>query len=59
MKKIYKAPLTKVVKVNAVQLICQSIVDVSGLSGVTKGEGKFIGGASDSKDWDDYDEDLW
>ena len=59
MKKIYKAPLTKVVKVNAVQLICQSIVDVSGLNGVTKGEGNFTGGASDSKDFEDYDEDLW
>ena len=59
MKKIYKAPLTKVVKVNAVQLICQSIVDVSGLNGVTKGEGKFVGGDSDSKDFDDFDEDLW
>ena len=59
MKKTYKTPLTEVVKVNAVQLICQSIVDVSGLNGVTKGEGKFTGGASDSKDFEDYDEDLW
>ena len=58
MKKTYKTPLTEVVKVNAVQLICQSIVEVSGLKGVTKG-GEFVGGDSDSKDFEDYDEDLW
>ena len=28
MKKIYKAPLTEVVKINAEQMICQSIVEV-------------------------------
>ena len=60
MKKTYKTPLTEVVKVNAVQLICQSIVDVSGNAGIGKG-GSVKGGdySSDSKDWDDYDEDLW
>ena len=60
MKKTYKAPLTKVVKVNAVQLICQSIVEVSGSAGVGKG-GSVSGGSysSDSKDWDDFEEDLW
>lgn len=28
MKKQYKAPLTEVVKINAEQMICQSLVDV-------------------------------
>ena len=28
MKKQYKAPLTEVVKINAEQMICQSILDV-------------------------------
>ena len=60
MKKTYIAPLTEVVKVNAGQIICSSPVDsITGIDGVTKGEGKLVGGASDSKDWDDYDEDLW
>ncbi len=59
MKKTYKTPLTEVVKVNAGQIICSSPVQsISGLGEVTKG-GEFAGGVSDSKDWDDYDEDLW
>jgi hypothetical protein len=60
MKKTYKTPLTEVVKVNAVQLICQSIVNVNGDAGVGKGGSVKEGGySSDSKAWDDYDEDLW
>ena len=59
MKKTYITPLTEVVKVNAGQIICSSPVEsISGLTGVAKG-GEFGGGVSDSKDFEDYDEDLW
>ena len=53
MKKTYNAPLVKVVKINAVQLICQSIAK----RGDFTPEGMTIAG-KDDYDYD-YDEDLW
>ena len=65
MKKIYSAPLTKVVKIKPVQIICSSPVStVSGVEGVSKGgiwEGESGPGGSmyvDDKDFDDSG-DLW
>ncbi|GEM_PF-2359453 len=55
MKKTYIAPLTEVVKINAVQLICQSIPKHGDF---TPGE-MTIAGKDDYEDFDDYDEDLW
>ncbi len=52
MKKIYMAPLTEVVKINAEQMICQSQI--------TQG-GPFSGGSGDiqGKDDEEFDSDLW
>lgn len=37
MKKVYIQPLTEVVKINAEQLICQSIVGLGGDTGMGQG----------------------
>ena len=54
MKKIYKAPLTEVVKINSEQMICQSQLGVGG--SVPTGQGSGTGVLN--KDDEDYG-DLW
>jgi len=49
MKKTYIEPTLLIHKVEACQMICNSINSVSGLNGVTMGEGEFTGGASDAR----------
>ena len=51
MKKQYKAPLTEVVKINAEQLICQSIAGVESIDGLFVDNGnEFSGGVVDAKE---------
>ena len=54
MKKIYKAPLTKVVKIKSEKMICQSIE----LQGTYNSETMTIGSKDDYDDEDVFD-DLW
>ena len=60
MKKVYIQPLTEVVKINAEQLICQSIVSLGGDSGVSQG-GEYTGDPiyPDSKEDFINVDDLW
>ena len=60
MKKTYMNPTIKVVKIQPAQLICNSIKGVTGLDGVQRGSGDFVGGAADARgagfsddDWDE------
>ncbi len=58
MKKIYVAPLTKVVKINAVQMLCASPGNVAlDISKAQISDNNEIG----DKDYDDEDvfDDLW
>ena len=60
MKKIYMQPLTEVVKIGTEQMICQSIVTLSGDAGISQG-GEVTSGSvnPDAKeDWF-YNNDLW
>ena len=52
MKKTYIAPLTEVVKINAEQMICESIQQKGDYNSTTM----TIAGKDD---FDDFDEDLW
>ncbi len=58
MKKQYMAPLTEVVKINAEQMICESVnyntTKPANVSTPQEGGGYMLG-----KDDVDYDEDLW
>ena len=56
MKKTYNAPLVKVVKINAVQMICESIDNVN--RAIDKSSTVSAGNALGKDDFD-YDEDLW
>lgn len=49
MKKTYIEPTLLVHKVEACQMICNSVNGVKGLDGVTIGEGNFTGGASEAR----------
>ena len=59
MKKIYMQPLTEVVKINAEQLICQSIAGVKSLDDLDIAPEEYGGGTPDFKE--DYliVDDLW
>ena len=56
MKKIYSAPLTEVVKINAEQVVCSS-------EKVTLSSTKYNGSSDiqskDDEDYDDFDSSLW
>ena len=57
MKKQYMAPLTEVVKINAEQMICESVnytTKAADVKNTQEGGGYMLG-----KDDVDYDEDLW
>ena len=58
MKKTYIEPTLLVHKVVACQMICNSINGVTGLDGVTIGEGNFTGGASDAREAS-FSDDEW
>ena len=52
-------PLTEVVKINAEQMICESISGVNNVNGLSVTQDEFAGGSTDAKeDWF-YDNDLW
>lgn len=55
MKKIYTAPLTQVVKINAEQMICDSQVDIKTTAITNKNIGGFTIADKDEEDFDD----LW
>ena len=59
MKKVYMQPLTEVVKINAEQLICQSIAGVKTLDDLDIASEEYGGGTPDFKE--DYlnVDDLW
>ena len=52
-------PLTEVVKINAEQLICQSIAGVKSLDGLDVAPGEYVGGYPDSKEDFINVDDLW
>ena len=56
MKKIYKAPLTEVVKINAEQMICDSNVGVKTTAITNDNVGGFT---IADKDDEDFIDDLW
>ena len=56
MKKTYKAPLTEVVKINAEQMICESIENVN--REINASSSVDAGSALDKEDWF-YNNDLW
>ena len=53
MKKIYKAPLTKVVKIQAEQMICESNTPTM------YGRSATSAALEKEDDFDDFDESLW
>ena len=55
MKKTYMNPEMVVVPLMAQQMIAYSVTSVSGLDGVTIGDGDFTGGASDVKAFENLD----
>ena len=57
MKKTYIAPLAEVVKINAEQMICESIDKVN--RAIDKSSTVSAGDALGKDDFEDYDEDLW
>ena len=57
MKKIYMAPLTEVVKINAEQMICDSNVAQKTMEITNENVGEFV--KADKDDFDDFDESLW
>ena len=58
MKKIYKAPLTEVVKFNSeVMLVDTSNFSVSSKSITNDNKSNF--NLADKEDYDDFDSDLW
>ncbi len=57
MKKTYIAPLAEVVKINAEQMICESIDKVN--RAINKNSTVNAGNALGKDDFDDFDEDLW
>jgi hypothetical protein len=56
MKKIYITPLAEVVKINAEQMICESIDNVNRAINTSS---TVSAGSALGKDDIDYDEDLW
>ena len=60
MKKTYMAPLTKVEKINATQIICASPVSFDGNSGSAILNTETASGSALDKDYDfDSSDDLW
>lgn len=57
MKKIYTAPLTKVVKINPVQMFCSS-PGVQTLS-ISSTQIEDAGEIGSKDDFEDFDESLW
>ena len=59
MKKTYIEPTLLVHKIKPCQMICNSVRNITGLTGVSKGAGDFTGGASDARgaEFSDWDED--
>lgn len=61
MKKIYTAPLTKVVKIKAVNMLCASPEGfANSLAGIesARSAGQALS-KDDYEDFDDFDESLW
>jgi hypothetical protein len=57
MKKKYIEPSVVAITIKPCQMICNSVNDITGLDGVTPGEGDFVGGESDARgaefsDWE-------
>ena len=57
MKKIYTAPLTEVVKINAEQMICDSDVHIKATAITDDNKAGFT--IADKDDYDDDCGDLW